>query len=83
MQRSGFGPIDIFSRNSPQETEVNQEKPVRIASVPTEIRNEYFPSTSRERYLYTCLFCVTVLNPLAACSYAALSILQNTVVTGK
>jgi hypothetical protein len=49
----GNGPhlIDIHLRNLPGETEEYHEN-LRITDVPAEIRTEYLPNTSVERYRY-------------------------------
>jgi hypothetical protein len=41
-----------LSRHSPRGIEKINEKPVRIAGVPTDIRTEHLPNTSLERYRY-------------------------------
>jgi hypothetical protein len=42
--------MELFPRRFPGQTEVNHETLTRIASVPAQIRTDYFPNTSVRRY---------------------------------
>jgi hypothetical protein len=44
LKGSGHGLIEVLSRHLPGETEENDEKPVRITVVPTEIRTDHLQS---------------------------------------
>jgi hypothetical protein len=65
FKERGRGHIEVLSWNLAGRTEENHESQVRIASVLAEIRTEYLPNTSLERYshtnkvnLQTVIFCV-------------------------
>jgi hypothetical protein len=53
LEGSGRGLIEVFSRHLPGRSE---EKHVTISGVLAEIRNEYIPNTSLERYCWTKTF---------------------------